>query len=103
MGNGKASGKVTTREEKQEPTRNTPPKFTGVLTEQMVDRVLTQKVNNVAANRDAEVREVVKKVVDVLNSTYSGKKFQAQGKFVELDGKRIEVKKKKNGLFDAVD
>ena len=103
MGGSKYSGKVTTREGEERPTRKTLPKFTGVLTEEMVDRILTQNVNNVAENKGADIREAVKKVVSVLNRTYSGNRFEAQGKFVELDGKRIEVRKRKDGLFDAVD
>lgn len=103
MGQGKTSGKVTTREKEPEPTRDTKPKFTGVLTEQMVDKVLNNEINNVAENKNAEIREVVKKVADTLNRTYGVESYQARGKFVELNGKRIEIKKKKNGLFDAVD
>ena len=103
MGKGKPSGKATTKEGTGNRSRATLPKFSGVLTEQMVDNVLTQNINNVSANKDADIREVVKKVVDILNRTYDGNRFNAQGKFVELDGKRIEVRKSKKGLFDAVD
>lgn len=103
MGAGKASGKVTTREGAEEPTRDTKPKFNGVLTEQMVDTILTQNVNNVAENKSASVNEVAKKVVEALNRRYGGNQFRAVGRFVELDDKKIEIKKKKNGLFDAED
>lgn len=103
MGGSKPSGKVVTKEKKVERKRNTKPKFTGVLTEEMVDNVLAQNVNNNSANRNADIREVVKKVVSEFNRTYSGNRFEAQGKFVTLDGKRIEIRKRKNGQFDAVD
>ena len=103
MGKGKPSGKVTTREGTDIRGTKNLPKFNGVLTEEMVDRILTNNVNNVAENKDADIREAVKKVVSVLNRTYSGNRFEAQGKFVALDGKRIEVRKRKDGLFDAVD
>lgn len=103
MGGSTYSGKVTTSERVERKNRNTKPKFTGVLTEQMVDRVLTSNINNVSENKNADVREVVKKVVSILNRPYSGSPFQAKGKFVELDGKRIEIRKGKNGIFDALD
>ena len=47
MGGSTYSGKVTTSERVERKNRNTKPKFTGVLTEQMVDRVLTSNINNV--------------------------------------------------------
>lgn len=103
MGGSKYSGKITTKEGAEEPTRDTKPKFTGVLTEQMVDTILTENVNNFSENKNASANEAAKKVVDVLNRRYGGNQFRAVGRFVELDDKKIEIKKKKNGLFDAED